>query len=151
MDQQSVLMIAAVLCVVLIGGMVFMLLEIQKALSEGKEALKAIRIEVSPVFKELREAAECVHAIAREAQASFQHSTVLLHALGDLGEYFQKLQEEMRGKSKGWITNLLVIGAGLRTAATVFQKQTQKENLQDLSHKASETIHKAGEAIHSAV
>ena len=78
--------LVAVAFAVLVGFLVPMLVQIRKTVAESEQLLAKMNHDLPPLIDELRTMSHKVNDLAEQARGGVEHATVLLHAVGEVGE-----------------------------------------------------------------
>jgi hypothetical protein len=62
-----------------------------------------------------------------QARDGVKHASVLLHAVGEVGESVQQVHDVMRGSSGTLLTNVASLVAGVRAATRVMRERYREE------------------------
>jgi uncharacterized protein YoxC len=119
--------VAAGAFVVLVAYLVATLIQIRKAVAESEELLARLSAEVPALAQEARALLANLNGLACEARGGVEHASVLLHAIGDLGDTVQHVQGLVRGKGGTLVGNLASVVAGIRAATAVVKERLRKE------------------------
>ena len=69
---------------------------------------------------------ENVNALVDQARDGVDHAAVFLHAVGEIGDTVQKVNETVRGKSGSLLVNVASMVAGLKAASTIVKERMNK-------------------------
>ncbi len=116
---------------VLVGFLIPTLLQIKKAIAESQRLLAHLNSEVPGLIKEVRVVTGNMGVMAEHARDSMEHASVLLHAVGELGESVQQAHHVMRGKSGALLANLASVIAGVRAASAVVRERVHHDHLKE--------------------
>ncbi len=126
MAELGILLIGAAV-VALVAVLIPTLIELRKTMTEAKELLALVRTETLPLLREVREVGENVNVIAEQVRVGGEYATNFLRAVGNLGTSIQHAQDIVRGKSSNVVSNIMVLGAGIRAATDVVMRRVRKE------------------------
>ncbi len=117
--EIAVSLIAAAI-VVLAAFLIPTLIQIRKAVAECERLLAQLNNEVPPLMKDVR-------ILTEEARDGVEHASVLLHAVGEIGETVQHVNDAVRGQTDHLLKNLASMVVGLKAATTVVRQRKTKE------------------------
>jgi uncharacterized protein YoxC len=119
--------LVAVAFAVLVGFLVPMLVQIRKTVAESEQLLAKMNHDLPPLIDELRTMTHKVNDLAEQARGGVEHATVLLHAVGEVGESVQQVHNAVRGSSGTMLSNVASVVAGVKAATQVMKKRFQEE------------------------
>lgn len=119
--------VVALAFAILVGFLVPTLIQLRKTVAESQQLVAHLNADVPALVKEARGVAENVGAMADHARDGVEHASVLLHAVGEVGESVQQVHRVMRGKSLALLMNLASMLAGVRAASAVVKDKVHKD------------------------
>ncbi|MEK6670726.1 MAG: DUF948 domain-containing protein [Nitrospirota bacterium] len=119
--------LVAVAFAVLVGFLVPMLVQIRKTVAESEQLLAKMNHDLPPLIDELRTMSHKVNDLAEQARGGVEHATVLLHAVGEVGESVQQVHNVVRGSSGSMLTNVASVVAGFKAATQVMKERFREE------------------------
>ena len=119
--------LVAVAFAVLVGFLVPMLVQIRKTVAESEQLLVKMNHDLPPLIDELRTMSHKVNDLAEQARGGVEHATVLLHAVGEVGESIQQVHNVVRGSSGSMLTNVASVVAGFKAATQVMKERFREE------------------------
>jgi uncharacterized protein YoxC len=119
--------LVAVAFAVLVGFLVPMLVQIRKTVAESEQLLATMNHDLPPLIDELRTMSHKVNDLAEQARGGVEHATVLLHAVGEVGESVQQVHNVVRGSSGSMLTNVASVVAGFKAATQVMKERFREE------------------------
>ena len=119
--------LVAVAFAVLVGFLVPMLVQIRKTVAESEQLLAKMNHDLPPLIDELRTMSHKVNDLAEQARGGVEHATVLLHAVGEVGESVQHVHNVVRGSSGSMLTNVASVVAGFKAATQVMKERFREE------------------------
>lgn len=119
--------LVAVAFAVLVGFLVPMLVQIRKTVAESEQLLAKMNHDLPPLIDELRTMSHKVNDLAEQARGGVEHATVLLHAVGEVGESVQQVHNVVRGSSGSMLTNMASVVAGFKAATQVMKERFREE------------------------
>lgn len=120
-------MLVAVAFALLVGYLVPTLIQLRRAVAESRQLLAQMNNELPSLVTELRAMAQNVNGLAEQTRDGVEHASVLLHAVGEVGETMQEVHGIVRGTSGSLLTNLAGIVAGFKAARAVVKERMHKE------------------------
>ena len=119
--------LVAVAFAVLVGFLVPMFVQIRKTVAESEQLLAKMNHDLPPLIDELRTMSHKVNDLAEQARGGVEHATVLLHAVGEVGESVQQVHNVVRGSSGSMLTNVASVVAGFKAATQVMKERFREE------------------------
>ncbi|TKB74870.1 MAG: DUF948 domain-containing protein [Nitrospira sp.] len=119
--------LVAVAFAVLVGFLVPMLVQIRKTVAESEQLLAKMNHDLPPLIDELRTMSHKVNDLAEQARGGVEHATVLLHAVGEVGESVQQVHNAVRGSSGSMLANVASMVAGVKAATQVMKERFREE------------------------
>ncbi len=119
--------LAAIAFAVLVGYLVPVLIQVQKTIAESQQLLAKVNNDLPPLIGELRVMSQNVNELAEQARGGVEHATVLLHAVGEVGESVQQVHNVVRGSSGTLLTNVASVVAGFKAATRVMKDRFREE------------------------
>jgi uncharacterized protein YoxC len=119
--------LVAVAFAVLVGFLVPMFVQIRKTVAESEQLLAKMNHDLPPLIDELRTMSHKVNDLAEQARGGVEHATVLLHAVGEVGESVQQIHNVVRGSSGSMLTNVASVVAGFKAVTQVMKKRFREE------------------------
>lgn len=124
-DAAAVLV--AVSFAVLVGVLVPLVAQLRKTIAESQQLLARLNAELPPLLRDLHVMTENVNDLANQARDGVEHASVLLHAVGEVGETVQQVHQTVRGKGGTLLMSLASMVAGIRAASAVVKNQLHGE------------------------
>ncbi len=91
---------------VLVGVMVWVLLEIRRIVTEGQKTMTAVRGHLVLLIQEMRQTTEQADTLVQEVREAFEGTSTLWSTLGEVGRSLQHAQAFVREKG-AWLTRLM--------------------------------------------
>ncbi len=120
-------MLVAIAFVVLVGYLVPVLIQLRKTVTESEQLLSKMSAEVPALVSELRSMSHNLNELAEQARGGIEHASVLLHAVGEVGESVQQVHDVVRGSSGTLLAKAASVVAGVRAATQVMRARYRKE------------------------
>ena len=111
---------------VLVGYLVPTLIQLRKTIAESEQLLTRMSSELPSLVREMRTMTENVNTLVDQARDGVDHAAVFLHAVGEIGDTVQKVNETVRGKSGSLLVNVASMVAGLKAASTIVKERMNK-------------------------
>ena len=111
---------------VLVGYLVPTLIQLRKTIAESEQVLTRMSNELPSLVREMRAMTENVNALVDQVRDGVDHAAVFLHAVGEIGDTVQKVNETVRGKSGSLLVNVASMVAGLKAASTIVKERMNK-------------------------
>lgn len=124
---EMAVILVAVAFAVLVGYFVPMLIQVRRTVAESEQLLTKINTELLPLIGELRAMSHRVNDLTEQARMGVQHATVLLHAVGEVGESVQHVHDVVKGSSGSMLSNVASVVAGFRAATHVLKERFREE------------------------
>jgi uncharacterized protein YoxC len=128
---MTIVEIAAILVAVafalLVGFLVPMLIQVRKTVAESEQLLAKMNNDLPPLIGELRAVSHNVNNLTEQARRGVEHATVLLHAVGEVGESVQYVHDVVKGSSGSMLTNMASVVAGFKAATKVMKERFREE------------------------
>jgi uncharacterized protein YoxC len=119
--------LVAVAFAVLVGYLVPVLIQVRKTVAESDELLSKMNAEMPSLVSELRSMSHNLNELTDQARGGIEHASVLLHAVGEVGESVQQVHNVVRGSSGMLLTNVASVVAGFKAATQVMRERYRKE------------------------
>ncbi|MBD0306158.1 MAG: DUF948 domain-containing protein [Nitrospiraceae bacterium] len=127
-------LLVAVAFTVLVAYLVSTLIQIRKTAVESERLFSQLNDELPSLFTEIRRLAENLNAAAIEARDGIEHASVLLHAMGEMGETVQQVHSVVRGQGGHVLGRLTSVIAGVKAASSAV-KQRISQTRRDIGRR----------------
>jgi len=128
---MTIVEIAAILVAVafalLVGYLVPVLIQVRKTVAESEQLLAKMNNDLPPLIGELRAMSHNMNDLTEKARGGVEHATVLLHAVGEVGESVQQVHNVVKGSSGSMLTNVASVVAGFKAATQVMKERFREE------------------------
>ena len=124
---EIAVILVAVAFVLLVGYLVPVLIQVRKTVAESEQLLAKINTDLPPLIGELRAVSHNVNSLTEQARIGVEHATVLLHAVGEVGESVQHVHEVVKGSSGSMLSNMASMVAGVKAATKVMKERFREE------------------------
>ncbi|MEQ1794607.1 MAG: DUF948 domain-containing protein [Nitrospira sp.] len=119
--------VIAIACAVLVGFLVPVLIQVRKTVAESEQLLAKMNTDLPPLVAELRSMSQNLNDLTDQARSGVEHASVLLHAVGEVGESVQQVHNVVRGTSGSLLTNVASVVAGFKAATQVVRERMRHE------------------------
>jgi uncharacterized protein YoxC len=119
--------LGAVAFSVLVGFLVPVLIRLRQTVVESERLLAKMNADLPALVSDLRTMSHNLNALADQARDGVEHASVLLHAVGEVGESVQQVHDVVRGQSGTLLTNVASLVAGVRAATRVMRERYREE------------------------
>lgn len=127
MTIEFALSVIAVAVVALVGFLIPAINALRRTAGEAHQLIQRLNAELSPLIGDLRLAIKNVNAAASEAKGGLQHASVLLHAMGEVGETVQEVHGMVRGQGESVVARLATLVTGVKAAASVVRDRFRRD------------------------
>lgn len=117
----------AVAFVALVGFIIPTVIQLRKTVLQSERVLSQVSAELPGILKELKQTNENVRVMSAQARAGIERASVLMHAIGDVGETVNRVHGVFRGKGESLMKNLVGVLMGLRAVALTLKNRAQKK------------------------
>jgi Uncharacterized protein containing a divergent version of the methyl-accepting chemotaxis-like domain len=115
--------LVAIAFAVLVGYLVPLLVQIRKTVAESEQLVAKMNSELPVLIIELRAMSQNLNDLTDQARGGVEHASVLLHAVGEVGESVNQIHSLVRGSGSSFMANVASVVAGLRAAKHVVKKR----------------------------
>ena len=91
--------LAAAAFAVLVGFVVPVLINLRKTVAESERLMTRLNADLPALSSDLRSVTQNLNALTDQARNGVEHASVLLHAVGEVGESVQEVHNVVRGSS----------------------------------------------------
>lgn len=119
--------LVAVAFAVLVGYLVPVLIQVRKTVAESEQLLAKMNTEVPSLVAELRSMSRNLNELTDQARSGVEHASVLLHAVGEVGESVQQVHNVVRGSGGTLLANVASVVAGFKAATKVVRERMRHE------------------------
>ena len=123
-------LLEALAFVALVGFLIPILVRLKTAVGELAQLLARLNTEIPPLLHELRETTSKINALADQARGGVAHASVLLHAVGEVGESVQQVHQVVCNVGTNLVSNFSNVLAGFRAAANFVKERIGKRSEQ---------------------
>ena len=119
--------LAAAAFAVLVGFVVPVLINLRKTVAESERLMTRLNADLPALSSDLRSVTQNLNALTDQARSGVEHASVLLHAVGEVGESVQEVHNVVRGSSGTLLTNVASLVAGVKAATRVMRNRSRQE------------------------
>jgi uncharacterized protein YoxC len=120
-------LLGAVAFAALVGFLIPVLIRLRNTVAESERLLARMNADLPPLVSDLRSMSHNLNALADQARDGVEHASILLHAVGEVGESVQQVHDVVRGSSGSLLTNVASLMAGVRAATRVMRERYRQE------------------------
>jgi uncharacterized protein YoxC len=124
-DMAAILGAAAF--AVLVGFLVPVLIRLRHTVAQSEQLLVKMQADLPALVSDFRAMSHNLNVLTNQAREGVEHASVLLHAVGEVGESVQQVHNVMRGSSGTLLTNVAGLVAGVRAATRVMRERYREE------------------------
>ena len=119
--------IGAAAFAVLVGFLVPVLIRLRHTVAQSEQLLIKMHADLPALVSDFRAMSHNLNVLTNQAREGVEHASVLLHAVGEVGESVQQVHNVMRGSSGTLLTNVAGLVAGVRAATRVMRERYREE------------------------
>jgi uncharacterized protein YoxC len=119
--------LAAAAFAVLVGVLVPVLIRLRNTAAQSEQLLIKMNADLPALVSDLRSMSHNLNALTGQMREGVEHASVLLHAVGEVGEAVQQVHDVVRGSSGTFLTNVASLVAGVRAATRVVRERYREE------------------------
>ncbi|HKR78677.1 MAG TPA: DUF948 domain-containing protein [Nitrospira sp.] len=119
--------LAAAAFAVLVGFLVPVLIRLRNTAAQSEQLLAKMNADLPALVSDLRSMSHNLNALTDQMREGVEHASVLLHAVGEVGESVQQVHDVVRGSSGTLLTNVASLVAGVRAATRVMRERYRQE------------------------
>jgi uncharacterized protein YoxC len=119
--------LAAAAFAVLVGFLVPVLIRLRNTAIQSEQLLAKMNADLPALVSDLRSMSHNLNALTDQMREGVEHASVLLHAVGEVGESVQQVHNVVRGSSGTLLTNVVSLVAGVRAATRVMRERYREE------------------------
>jgi uncharacterized protein YoxC len=112
---------------VLVGFLVPVLIRLRHTVAQSEQLLGKMNADLPAFVSDLRAMSHNLNGLTNQAREGVEHASVLLHAVGELGESVQQVHNVVRGSSGTLLTNVASLVAGVRAVTRVMRERYREE------------------------
>lgn len=118
--------IIALAFVVLVGYIVPTVIQVRRTATQAEQLLLQVNAELPGILEEMKQTNENLRAMSAQAREGVGRASVLMNAIGDVGETVNQVHEAVRGRGTTFLVNLGRVVAGMRAVALTIKDRVQK-------------------------
>lgn len=119
--------LAAAAFAVLVGFLVPVLIRLRNTAAQSEQLLAKMNADLPALVSDLRSMSHNLNALTDQMREGVEHASVLLHAVGEVGESVQQVHDVVRGSTGPLLTNVASLVAGVRAATRVMRERYRQE------------------------
>ena len=119
--------LAAAAFAVLVGFLFPVLIRLRNTTAQSEQLLAKMNADLPALVSDLRSMSHNLNALTDQMREGVEHASVLLHAVGEVGESVQQVHDVVRGSSGTLLTNVAGLVAGVRAATRVMRERYRQE------------------------
>jgi len=120
-------LLIAVAFAILVGYLVPVLMQLRRTVAESEQLLSKMNTEVLALVAELRVVSQNLNDVTNQARQGVEHASVLLHAVGEIGESVQHVHNVVRGSGGTLLSNVASVVAGFKAASHLVRERLRQE------------------------
>lgn len=118
--------IIAVALAVLVSFIVPTVIQVRRTATQAEQLLSQVNAELPGILHEIKQTNENVRAMSDQAREGVGRATVLLHAIGDVGETVNQVHGMVRGQSASLAKNVVKLLSGVRAVLLSIKERAQQ-------------------------
>ena len=118
--------IIAVALVVLVGFIVPTVIQVRKTATQAEQLLSQVNAELPGILHEIKQTNENLRAMSAQAREGVDRASVLLNAIGDVGETVNQVHGMIRGQSASLAKNVFKLLTGVRAVVLSIKERAQQ-------------------------
>ena len=119
--------IIAVAFVALVGFIISTVIQLRKTVLQSQRLLLQVNAALPGILKDLRQTNENVRVMSTQAREGVSRASVLMNAIGEVGDTVNQVHGVLRGKSESFVKNLVGVLVGLKAVALTLKNRAQKK------------------------
>lgn len=119
--------VIAVAFVVLVGYIVPTVIQVRKTATQAERLLLQVNAELPELLKEIKQTNENVRVMSEQAREGVGRASVLMHAIGDVGETVNQVHGVIHGQGTKLMKNLVSVLVGLRAMVLTVRDRAQNK------------------------
>ena len=121
---EAAALVVAVAFAVFIGYLIPLLIQFRKTLAESKEFMERTKEDLPPLLAEMRTMSQSVSDLSEQLRSSVEHASGFLHAVGNVGDTLQAVNDTVRGRGGMLLVNAASLVAGVRAASAFIKRNS---------------------------
>ncbi len=118
--------IIAVALVVLVGFVVPTVIQVRKTATQAEQLLSQVNAELPGILHEIKQTNENLRAMSAQAREGVDRASVLMNAIGDVGETVNQVHGMIRGQSASLAKNVFKLLTGVRAVVLSIKERAQQ-------------------------
>ena len=120
-------MVIVVVVLVLAGYLVSTMIQIRRTVAQSERLLSQVNDALPEILRDIKQTGENVRVVSALARESANNASVLVHAIGEMGQVVTRMHSVFRGKGSTLLTRLARVASGVRAVADTIKGRAQKE------------------------
>ena len=118
--------IIAVALVVLVGFVVPTVIQVRKTATQAEQLLSQVNAQLPGILHEIKQTNENLRAMSAQAREGVDRASVLMNAIGDVGETVNQVHGMIRGQSASLAKNVFKLLTGVRAVVLSIKERAQQ-------------------------
>ena len=118
--------IIAVALVVLVGFIVPTVIQVRKTATQAEQLLSQVNAQLPGILHEIKQTNENLRAMSAQAREGVDRASVLMNAIGDVGETVNQVHGMIRGQSASLAKNVFKLLTGVRAVVLSIKERAQQ-------------------------
>lgn len=127
MSSNSLLLIAVIAFVVLVGYVVWILIQLRRTLQRVDEVLVNTERELTPLLSNLRESSERIRISSVHLQKGIGRAEGLFEAIGEVGDSVHKVNEFLRSGTSQYLNQGMALWSGVQAFRNYFKRSRESK------------------------
>jgi uncharacterized protein YoxC len=123
-------LIGAIAVLVVVAFLVPALIQFRKMVARSSALIARINEDLPSLITEMRVATRGVMEVTEHLRDGVEHASGLLHAVGQVGDTLQQLNDAVRGKGGTLLARVSGLVAGIRAASAFIRERNSDEREQ---------------------
>ncbi len=120
---EGAAILVAIAFAVLVGYLIPVLIQVRKTAAGAEQLVAKLDSELPTLIAELRLMTQSLNDVTMQARDGVEHASVLLHAMGEVGESVNQVHSLVRGSGSSLLANVTSLFAGLKAAKHVVKER----------------------------
>ena len=122
MSYTSLALIAVIAFIVLVGYVVWAMLQLRRTLQRVDEMIVNTERELTPLLANLRESTERMNNSIVHLEKGFTRAGGLFEAIGEVGDSVHNVNEFLRGGTRQYLNQGMVLWSGFQAFRNYFKR-----------------------------
>ena len=125
MPYTSLALIAVIAFIVLVGYVVWAMLQLRRTLQRVDEMIVNTERELTPLLANLRESTERMNNSIVHLEKGFTRAGGLFEAIGEVGDSVHNVNEFLRGGTRQYLNQGMVLWSGFQAFRNYFKRSNE--------------------------